>query len=118
MTAFKFDENLPVESAVLFADAGYDSLTVSDQQMQGDLDSSIAAVCQAEHRVLVSLDLGFADIRVYPPDQYPGIIVLRLQSQSKPHVLSALQRLLLLLTTEPLEKRLWIVDEHSVRIRN
>ena len=30
-----------------------------------------------ELRMLLSLDLGFADIRMYPPGSHPGIIVFR-----------------------------------------
>ncbi|QNN20943.1 DUF5615 family PIN-like protein [Planctomycetales bacterium ZRK34] len=75
-------------------------------------------VCQQEGRVLVTLDLDFADIRAYPPESCPGLIVLRLARQDVNTIKTVLARLLLLLETEPLESRLWIVDETSVRIRD
>jgi predicted nuclease of predicted toxin-antitoxin system len=62
-------------------------------------------------------DMDFADIRAYPPAEYPGTIVLRLGQQDKPHVLSVLTRLMRILHTEPLEGHLWIVEENRVRIR-
>jgi hypothetical protein len=59
----------------------------------------------------------FGDIRAYPPDGYPGIIVLRLTRQETPRILAAIRRILPLLTTEVVTRRLWVVEEHAVRIR-
>jgi predicted nuclease of predicted toxin-antitoxin system len=78
MMKFKVDENLPMEVAKQLVTAGHDALTVSDQQLSGHVDSEVIDVCRNEGRALVTLDLGFADIRAYPPAAYPGIVVLRL----------------------------------------
>ena len=112
------DENLPAETAWLLEEAGHDASTIIAQGMAGDPDPDLASVCQQEQRALVTLDLGFADIRTYPPDEYPGLIVLRPNRQDKPHVLAVLEQLLPRLTTEPLVNRLWIVDENRLRIRD
>ncbi len=101
--AFKVDENLPVEVADLLCQAGYDAVTVFEQHLEGSRDSDIASVCQEERRVLVTLDTNFAYIRAYPPAQFPGLIVLRLHRQDKPHVLEVIGRLIPLLSSEPLE---------------
>lgn len=103
---FKIDENLPPESALFLRNNGHDALTVWDQELQGHSDTQIISVCQAEQRTLVTLDLDFADIRAYPPDHYAGIIVMRLKSQSRSHVLRILQNLLPILAKEPLKGRL------------
>ena len=94
MLKFKVDENLPTEAAELLASAGHDAVTVGDQRMVGQPDPNVATVCQREGRVVVTLDLDFADIRAYPPGDYAGIIVLRLARLDKSRVLSVLQRLL------------------------
>jgi predicted nuclease of predicted toxin-antitoxin system len=62
--------------------------------MGGRADPEVAAVCKAENKILIALDTDFANIGVYPPADYSGIIVLRLANQAKPHVLSILARLL------------------------
>jgi predicted nuclease of predicted toxin-antitoxin system len=116
MPKFKIDENLPIEAAKLLCGAGHDAVTIGDQRMTGQPDSHVAAVCQREARAIVTLDLGFADIRAYPPSDHAGIIVLRLPRLDKPHVLSLLQRLLPVLEQEPLSGKLWIVEETSVRV--
>ena len=65
----------------------------------------------------MTLDMDFADIRAYPPAEFPGLIVLRLRQQDKPQVLDVLTRLMQLFGQEPLDRNLWIVDEKRVRIR-
>jgi predicted nuclease of predicted toxin-antitoxin system len=85
---FKIDENLPVETAALLRAAGQDAKTVHDEKLTGADDAVLAARVRSEWRVLVTLDLGFSDIRAYPPLDYPGIIVLRSKRQDKPTVLA------------------------------
>lgn len=114
---FKIDENLHSDTADLLKQHGYDASTVVDQGLRGHADADIARICRQESRILVTLDVDFSDIRIYPPADYQGIIVLRLNDQSRASVLQALERVIALFETEPLAGRLWIVDEHQVRIR-
>jgi predicted nuclease of predicted toxin-antitoxin system len=115
---FKVDENLPREISSLLREAGHDAVTVGEQQMRGAPDPNLAVVCQRESRALVTLDTDFADIRVYPPEEYPGLVVLRLDRQDKPHVLSVFKGVILMLASEPLDGHLWIVEPHRVRMRS
>ena len=114
---FKIDENLPTEVAQRLQEAGYDAATVLDQQLGGEADVNLAYVCQQEKRVIITLDLDFADIRSYPPQAYAGLIVLRLKQQDKLYVLQVVERLLKALKEEAVEHKLWIVDEERIRIR-
>jgi predicted nuclease of predicted toxin-antitoxin system len=41
---------------------GHDASTVHDQKMRGSPDSRLGAVCRAEGRAIVSLDLDFANV--------------------------------------------------------
>ena len=114
---FKIDENLPLETATVLHRAGHDALTVSDQNLGGSSDADLARTCRRERRALVTLDTGFGDIRAYPPDQYSGLVVLRLRRQDKQHVLRVVSLLVSKLDSEPLEQHLWVVDEENIRIR-
>jgi predicted nuclease of predicted toxin-antitoxin system len=114
---FKVDENLHEEVAELLRQHGHDAVTVFAQKLQGHSDDDVAARCLDEGRALISLDLDFANILTYPPENYAGIIVLRLHDPSRPATLAALRRLFPLLTTEPLVGHLWIVDDVGMRIR-
>lgn len=115
---FKVDENLPLEVADLLATAGYETSTVHSQHLVGAPDPQLAEVCRGEDRALVTLDLDFADIQTYPPERYPGLVVLRLGRQDKSHVLEVLRRALERLTDEELRGRLWIIEEHRIRVRS
>jgi len=117
MVSFKVDENLPAEATTLLQKAGYDALSVHDQDMVGSMDDKIAYICQLEKRAIVTLDLDFADIRVYPPKDYDGLVVLRLGRQDKAHVLKVFERVIEKLQEEELAGKLWIVNERNIRIR-
>jgi predicted nuclease of predicted toxin-antitoxin system len=114
---FKVDENLPAEVAELLQRAGFEAHTVVEQAHRGAADTTIASICQQEQRTLITLDLDFADLRVYPPEDYFGLIVLRLKQQDRSHVLDVVKHLIPLLPSEPVEGHLWIVSETEVRIR-
>jgi predicted nuclease of predicted toxin-antitoxin system len=108
---FKVDENLPAEIVDLLRGEDYDAMSILQQQMGGREDDWIAEVVRQEHRALITLDLDFADIRKYPPEDYHGIVVLRLATQDKRTLVSVFRRLLPLLKSEPLTGTLWIADE-------
>lgn len=117
MTLFKIDENLPSEITSLFRSTGHDAITVYDQLLVGKPDERLAFICRQEGRVLVTLDLDFADIRAYPPELYSGIIVLRLKRQSKKSVLRITEEIISVLKKEAIANRLWVADEHGLRIK-
>ena len=115
---FKVDENLPVEIAAMLRAEGHDAATIAEQELQGEADPSLARICIREGRILVSLDQGFGDLRRYPPEDYPGFIVLRVHNQDKPTILELFQRLLPKLVEEPIKNCLWIVEDSRIRIRS
>lgn len=114
---FKIDENLPIELIEELRVAGFEAATVHDQQLVGGSDLALSEISRSEGRVLVTLDLDFADIRTYPPENYSGLIVLRLGRQDKPHVLDVFRKMLKTIDREPLDGHLWIVEENRIRIR-
>lgn len=114
---FKVDENLPVDVVRELQSYGHDAVGVVQQGLGGARDRDLFAVCKTEGRVLITLDVGFANIGEYPPGSSPGTIVLRLSRQNKAHVLSVVRRFVKLLGLEPLEGRLWVVEDERVRIR-
>ena len=114
---FKIDENLPAEIKILLTQAGHDALTVKDQDLTGKPDMNLAAVCLSENRVFVTADLDFSDIRAYPPDKYPGIMVIRSDRQDKPTMVELFRPVIDLLSKEQLDRRLWIIEKERVRVR-
>jgi predicted nuclease of predicted toxin-antitoxin system len=74
---FKIDENLPAEIAADLNAAGHEADTVADQGLAGTADDVILSRIQSEGRALFTMDKGMADVRVYPPQQYSGIVLFR-----------------------------------------
>jgi predicted nuclease of predicted toxin-antitoxin system len=113
---FKLDENLRSEIGEPLRELGHDVSTVYDQGLRGREDHEIAEACRAEGRVLISLDLDFSNIQMFPPENYAGLIVLRLRAKGRSAVRNVFRRVLAHLDREPIVGRLWIVDEQRIRI--
>jgi predicted nuclease of predicted toxin-antitoxin system len=114
----KIDENLPAECAEILVQGGLQAETVADEGMTGADDPALAAASRSEGRILVTLDLDFANIRAYPPADYAGIIVLRPKRQDKHSVLDLVHRFALVLVNRPPAGELWIVEPDRVRFRS
>ena len=114
---FKIDENLHADVAETFRARGHDAETVFDEGLRGRIDAEVADVARRENRVIVTLDLDFGNIREYPPEQYRGLIVLRVADQSRRHVLQVMDRVLAVLDSAPLDGHLWVVSESGIRVR-
>src|ERR1035438_716572 len=108
---FKIDENLPVEIKLLLTQVGHDALTVNDQGLTGNSDTNIAAICGKEGRAFITCDLDFSDIRAYPPEKYPGILVIRSDRQDKPTMVELFRPVVDLISKEQVNKRLWIIEK-------
>ena len=114
---FKLDENLPRDAEALLRKLGHDVHTVLDEQLGGSPDPRVLDASQAEERILVTFDLDFSDIRVYPLTRQVGIRILRPHTQSIESTLALLGSALRLLDTEPTRGRLWIIEPGRVRVR-
>jgi predicted nuclease of predicted toxin-antitoxin system len=114
---FKIDENLPIEAADVLNQRGHDAETVFQEELNGASDTDIASACKREKRALLTLDMDFSDIRTYPPEDFFGLVILRLRHHDKNHVIEIVSRLVDILQKEPLECYLWIVEENRIRIR-
>ncbi len=114
---FKTDENLPIEVAITLREARFDAETVLDEALSGTADEILAAHARSEARVLVTLDLDFANIQAYPPCRHAGIIVLRLNRQDKASVVALLRRAIPVLQQRSPVGELWIVQHDRIRFR-
>ncbi len=114
---FKIDENLPAAVADACRAAQHDVDTVVGEGLGGKADPTVLDAAHREHRALVTLDVGFGDIRTYAPAKFSGIIVLRPQTQTIPDLVALARRMLLFAANADVTGRLWIVEPHRVRVR-
>lgn len=115
---FKLDENLPRSARDQLTARDWDVHDVHDEGLEGSLDDRIQTICEAEGRILVTLDTDFADIRRYDPARSPGVIVLRPRDQSIRACLECLAGAIRALAVERITGTLWIVEPQRLRIRD
>jgi predicted nuclease of predicted toxin-antitoxin system len=113
---FKLDENLDVRLAATMHEKGLDGDTALSEALSGASDEDIFEACKKTDRVLITLDLDFANPFRFPPQSAPGIMVLRPQSANLSQVRSLLFNALSRLSEESIEGRLWIVEPGRVRV--
>lgn len=114
---FKLDENLPAEVADSLRQLGHEIDTVHSEGLAGASDPQILLQVKMDGRILLTMDKGIADIRQFPPDQYPGIVLFRPSSSGRGEVLRFVQEALQTLLSTDISGRLVIVSSRGIRTR-
>lgn len=116
---FLVDEDLPRSTDSLLRQHAQEAIDVRDIGLRGASDSEIAAYAQKNGLCLLSGDMGFADVRNYPPGKYSGVVVLRLPAKATSSTILTLLQSLLVQTEiiNQLSGKLAIVESGRVRIR-
>jgi predicted nuclease of predicted toxin-antitoxin system len=73
----KLDENLSRHLKPTLTSLGHDVMTVVDEGLLSQPDTVVAAAASGESRILLTLDVEFADLRKYPPGAHPGVVLFR-----------------------------------------
>lgn len=76
----KLDENLSRHLKPRLGRLQHDVTTAEEEDLLSQPDRVVAAAAKGEGRMLLTLDLEFADLRKYPPGSHPGIILFRPRS--------------------------------------
>ncbi len=113
----KLDENLHTDVAAVLATSGHDVDTVADEGLLGADDASVSVAATREDRLIVTLDRGFGDIRLYPPGTHAGVLVLRLSRHSLPETKSALEHLVSKVDLDDLAGCVAVYRDGNLRIR-
>ena len=116
---FLLDADLPRSAAEVIRRNGHEVVDVRDIGLGGATDAEIALHAREHGLGLITTDFGFADIRNYPPKQYPGLVVLvlpRIATADYVHgLLNGLLRERVLI--QGLPGKLAIVEPGRVRLR-
>ncbi len=113
----KVDEDLPQEVADTFTEYGYDATTVLRQGWQGIKDNDLWIRVQQEKRWLITADKGFADLRFYPPGTHAGVVLLRLEEESRRGYTELTRQLLQRLDFETVRGAVVVASHRGIRIR-
>lgn len=113
----KVDEDLPQEVADTFTGYGYDATTVLRQGWQGLRDEELWIRVQQEERWLITADKGLADLRFYPPGTHAGVVLLRLEEESRRGYIDLIRKAIQRLDFANIRGSVVVVSHRGIRIR-
>ncbi len=104
----------------MLRDAGYEVFRLRDYLSTDSSDSDVISKAQELNSILVSLNGDFADIVLYPPTNYKGIIALQVRNHPEiiPQLMEVLENYLSGHTDMVNYKgKLLLVEVHRIRVR-
>ncbi|MBI2335612.1 MAG: DUF5615 family PIN-like protein [Deltaproteobacteria bacterium] len=113
----KLDENISRHLKPILQKLNHDVMTAADEGLLSQPDPIIAAVCKEERRILLTLDVEFADLRKYPPGCFPGIILFRPESYGPLAVNHFIENFVANTNLEEFRNCIVVVDATRIRIR-
>jgi predicted nuclease of predicted toxin-antitoxin system len=113
----KLDENLGLPHVALLKGNGYEADRLFDEGLSGIDDVEVWNRVREQKRFLITLDLGFFDIRRHAPGTHPGILLLRPRRKGRGSVLRILRPVLSERRPESLERCIAVADESKTRVR-
>ncbi len=114
---FLVDENLPLEIVHLLKKNGHHAVHALDRLRPGGSDLAVFRLAQRERRILITCDLDFSDIRLFPPGRHAGILLLRVEPQSVANFCRVLDGFLRSSLVSHGARAITILDENGFRIR-
>lgn len=110
------DENIPSELINLLRKDGHDVLAISEDEPSIS-DDAIISLAKREKRVLITFDKHFANILLYPPKDFSGIIRIRIHPPLVSSIWPVLKTTLAKLSFEQIDKNLIVLEKDGFRIR-
>lgn len=116
---FLIDADLPRSTKELLENRGHEGIDVRDIGLGSAKDQEIIAYAQNKELAFITGDFDFSDIRNYPPNQYFGLVVLKIPKNATAKFILKLVESLLIQKEiiERLPGKLAIVEFGYVRIR-
>lgn len=114
---FITDECVGLPTITLLRKLGYSVVTAKEAGICGKSDFEILKLAIKEKRILVTEDIDFGNILLYPPKLHHGIILLRFRHSLESEIHDILSCLLAELKPKDFKETLIIVDKDKYRIR-
>lgn len=113
------DQNVPRQIADWFRSIRPDWKIqhTSEINLDRKTDEEILNWAREHMAIVITFDEDFADLRIYPPGTFYGIIRLRVWPTTLEETQTALERLLKTVPEEDLTSSLIILDKNHIRIR-
>lgn len=118
MLRFLIDEDLPRSLARELRQAGFEADDVREIGMKGQPDDAVLVHAVAHGLVLVTADMGFANVLRYPLGSHPGILVARFPNEMPTSSLvDAIVKAIREVPGEEVSGSLIVIEPGRVRLR-
>ena len=114
---FMADECVGLPTISLLRKLGFSVVTVREANLGGKPDFELLKWAIKEERILITEDVDFGNIVLYPPKFHHGIILLRFRHRLESEIHSVLLKLLKELKPKDVKETLVIVDADKYRLR-
>lgn len=111
------DECVGLPTINLLRKLGYSVVTAKEVMLSGKDDLEILKWAIKNKRILITEDIDFGNIILYPPKLHHGIILLRFRHRFEDSIHNIISNLLQDLKPKDFKKTLIIVDPDKYRIR-
>lgn len=116
---FFLDENLPLSSLDAIQKLGFKAEHVKTVGLQGRSDKTIAEYAKKQQAILITKDLEFGSLTVYPKNSHYGVIILRLPHYfTAKQIIDALNNFLTKIRPETLAHTITVLEVGRYRSRD
>jgi len=114
---FLIDASLPRSTKAAIESLGHNVVDVRDILSPASPDTEIASLALEQNRVILTRDFDFANILLYPPEKYQGIIVLKVRALKPVEINSIIELFLKTASPESILHSLIILEPNRYRIK-
>ena len=114
---FLADENIFPNVITHLRNLGHDVKGIQESSLLQTLDDKIIDIATKEERTIITFDKHFGDILRYPPQNLPGIILLRIHPPLLDDIFKAFENLFENYHAGSFKGRLIVLSKSGYRIR-
>jgi len=105
------------KTRVLLEKAGFATIALKELGKASAPDSEVLAIAKSREAILLTCDLEFGNVLIYPPGSHSGIILLRISQATENQVHSLLLKALAEIDPSLLSRSLVVIDKNKYRVR-
>ena len=114
---FLADENIARSTLLLLRDLDHDVLDAKEQRWFGYADEKLLRIAARQRRIILTIDQDFGNILRFPPIRHQGVLLVQLRSPHPHNVNRILSDFLKHKSQSFFRRRLIVLNEWQVRIR-
>ena len=115
MARFLLDENVPHIFVDALRNAGHEATAIQQVGLSAAPDQAIFEYAQTVKATIISLDLDFSDLRLFPVGNHYGVVVLRLKDLRPSEMATRVVEALANEVSGELFGSLVVIDRHRSR---